>query len=167
MKDKLLKRPEMTLLGLACNVSLEEGATGNSARQLVEQFFARRDELTNCINTNEVIGVLTNPEAVGAGEASMDYFIGAQVYLSNDIPEGMVYRLIPENEYVVFTLLEREEAAAGAVYDYLYTTWLTSHSYDLCERYHVEVFDVRNWNKESTDIQTDIYFPIRERGLLL
>jgi len=62
-------------------------------------------------------GVCSAMDADGA----FDYVAGVAVSSSEDVPEGMVYRVVPAGTYAAF---ECTLPTIGAAYDYAFKTWL-------------------------------------------
>ncbi len=91
----------------------------------------RREEIGSCINEQEDFGLSTDPENYNSETDAFEYFIGVEVSSLEHIPDGMVYRRVPANKYVSFSF-KGSASKAGAVHDYLYSTWLKENKYELC-----------------------------------
>jgi len=156
--NRIIQRDGLLLAGLAANVKLGEVEAGLTIR-LGEQFIARRSEIKNEINSREVFGLSTDPDNYNPETDKFDFFIGVEVSSIDNLPDGMVYREVPSNEYVVFTF-EGPAENAGSVHHYLYSTWLRNNDYRLAGPYNIEVYDERNKGPKAADSVTDIYFPI-------
>lgn len=163
MEYKILSRDRMLLVGLACDVMLADVQEKGTTIKLSEQFMSRRSEINRVINTREVFGVSTDPENYNQATDPFEYFIGVEVSSIAEIPDGMVYREIPSNEYVVFTF-EGPIERAGQVHDYLYATWLRNHDYHLSGLYNIEVYNEGFKGAFAEESITDIYFPIRKNA---
>ncbi|MGZ9584016.1 GyrI-like domain-containing protein [Paenibacillus marinisediminis] len=161
MEYKILDKDRMLLIGMACEVTLSEVQSERSTINLAERFMSRKEEISNVINTREVFGVSTDPEDYNPDTDKFEYFIGVEVNSTNEIPNDMVYREVPRNEYVVFTFKGSADNA-GQVHNYLYTNWLKNNEYQLSGSYNVEVYDERFKGPFSEESVTDIYFPIQK-----
>jgi AraC family transcriptional regulator len=162
MEAKIIRREGMLLVGMACDVTLEDVQTKRMTINLAEQFMARKSEINHVINTREVFGLSTDPENYDPETDKFEYFIGVEVSSSKELPKDMVYREVPKNEYIVFTFKGSFENA-GQVHNYLYTKWLQNNDYKLSDLYNIEIYDERFKGPESEESITDIYFPIEKK----
>jgi AraC family transcriptional regulator len=162
MEAKMIRREGMLLVGMACDVTLEDVQTKRMTINLAEQFMARRSEIKHVINTKEVFGLSTDPENYNPETDKFEYFIGVEVSLSKELPEDMVFREVPKNEYIVFTFKGPFENA-GQVHNYLYTKWLPNNDYKLSDLYNIEIYDERFKGPEAEESITDIFFPIEKK----
>lgn len=162
MEAVIVDKPIMKLIGLATNVTLYDVQQNKTTLKLASKFLERRVEIKKCINDREVYGLSTDPEDYNPETDSFEFFIGIEVSSNEDVPEGMVFREIPANTYVLFTFKGPFENA-GAVHAYLYSTWLTQSGYELSGLYNIEIYDERNHGPESEESFTDICFPVREK----
>lgn len=161
MNFKIINKDRKLLVGLACNVTLAE-VQDRATINLAERFMSRKSEIKNVINTKEVFGVSTDPMDYNQDTDQFEYFIGVEVNSLAEIPEDMIYKEIPSNEYVVFTF-EGPAENAGRVHNYLYTEWLQKNEYQLSELYNIEIYDERFKGPFSEESVTDIYFPIKKK----
>ncbi|GMK41295.1 hypothetical protein PCCS19_43510 [Paenibacillus sp. CCS19] len=158
MESKIMQRDGLLLAGLAVNVTLGDVESGLTIR-LGEQFLARRHEIRNEINAREVFGLSTDPDDYNPETDPFEFFIGVEVSSVDNLPDGMVYREVPKNEYVIFSF-EGPAENAGPVHHYLYSTWLNNNDYKLASPYNIEVYDERNKGPKAVESVTDIYFPV-------
>ncbi|XEC96750.1 GyrI-like domain-containing protein [Paenibacillus tarimensis] len=166
MESKIIQKPEMTLVGLAANVTLKEIQEEKTTYKLGSTFMGRRSEIMECSNSKEVFGVSTDPEKYDPDMNAFEFFVGVKVPSLHQIPEGMVVRKIPANTYVQFTFKGTADKA-GSIHNYLYSTWLKQSEYELCDRYNIEVYDdERNQGPESEESITDLCFPIRKKATM-
>lgn len=162
MEAKILEKPAMKIIGLSTNVTLYDVQQNRTTLKLAANFLQRRSEIKNCINQREVFGLSMDPEDYNPETDPFEFFVGIEVSSNEDIPEGMVFREIPANTYVLFTFKGPFENA-GAVHAYLYTTWLKQSGYELSSLYNIEIYDERNHGPESEESLTDIIFPVRKK----
>lgn len=161
MEARMVQRQGMLLVGMACDVTLED-VQKRVTINLAEQFKERKSDISNMINAKEVFGVSTDPENYNPDTDEFEYFIGVEVASADEMPEGMVHRVIPNNEFVVFTFKGPAENA-GKVHNYLYTTWLNTNDYRLSDLYNIEVYDERFNGPEAEESLTDLYFPVMKK----
>jgi AraC family transcriptional regulator len=162
MEAKITEKPAMKLIGLATNVTLYDVQQNRTTLKVAANFLQRRSEIRNCVNERELFGVSTDPENYNPDIDPFEFFIGIEVTSNGEIPEGMVYREIPANTYVLFTFKGPFENA-GAVHAYLYSKWLKQSGYELSGLYNIEIYDERNHGPESEESITDIIFPVRKK----
>ncbi|BBH24515.1 hypothetical protein Back11_58600 [Paenibacillus baekrokdamisoli] len=162
MQAVIVDKPSMKLIGLATNVTLYDVQQNKTTIKLASNFLERRAEVINGINEKEVFGVSTDPENYNPETDPFEFFIGIEVSANENIPDGMVYREIPVNTYALFTFKGPAENA-GAVHDYLYSTWLKQSGYELSGLYNIEIYDERNQGPDSEESITDICFPVRKK----
>jgi AraC family transcriptional regulator len=100
----------------------------------------------------------SNPQ--GAAEGEFEYVAACQVKDDSVIPEGMVYREVPEYKYAVFTHHGKLDKL-GETYEYIYNTWLPQSGYEVHpSKYDMEVYDER-FIPNSDDSAFDIYVAIK------
>lgn len=162
MEARIVEKPTMNLIGLSTNVTLYDVQQNRMTLKLAANFLERRPEIKTCINEREVFGLSTDPEDYNPETDSFEFFVGIEVSSNEYIPEGMVFREIPANTYVLFTFKGPFENA-GAVHAYLYSTWLKQSEYELSGLYNIEIYDERNHGPESEESVTDIVFPVRKK----
>lgn len=160
MEAKIIERHGLALIGMSCHVTLLD-VQNRVTIQLAEKFLSRKSEILNTINPNVMYGLSTDPEHYNPETDQFEYFIGIEVSSVEALPEGMVHREIPKNQYVMFTFKGPSENA-GQVHRYLYTQWLKDNNYRLSDLYNIEVYDERFKGPDSEHSLTDLYFPIIE-----
>src|SRR5690606_19664699 len=143
----IIEKPSMILIGLATNVTLFNVQHNRTTINLAANFLERKAEVVNCINKREVFGISTDPENYNPDTDPFEFFIGVEVSTTENIPNEMVVRQIPASTYVVFSFKGPSENA-GAVHDYLYSTWLKESGYELAGLYNIEIYDERNFGPD-------------------
>jgi len=100
----------------------------------------------------------SNPE--GAAEGEFEYVAAFEVPNDENIPEGMVYREVPEYKYAVFTHHGKLDKL-GETLGYIYNTWLPQSEYELNpDKYDMEIYDER-FIHDSDDSEFDIYVALK------
>ncbi|WP_274365774.1 GyrI-like domain-containing protein [Paenibacillus thermotolerans] len=161
MEALIVDKPAMKLIGLAKKVTLHDVIENKATLEVAATFLERKPEIKNCINESEVFGLSTDPENYNPETDQFEFFIGIEVSSNDNIPDEMVYREIPANTYVLFSFQGPFENA-GAVHNYLYSSWLNQSGYELAGRYNIEIYDERNHGPHSENSITDICFPVRK-----
>jgi Uncharacterized protein conserved in bacteria len=164
MEAIIIEKQAMKLAGLAAKVTLHDVLANKTTLQLASNFYKRKAELVNGLNEVVVFGVSTDPEDYNPDTDEFEYFIGMEVSSQEELPDGMVYREIPANTYVLFTFKGRYENT-GSVHQYLYSSWLQHSGYELSGLYNIEIYDERHHGPESDDSITDICFPVRRASV--
>ena len=74
---------------------------------------------------------------------TFDYVAACEVRNDQDIPEGMVYREVPEYKYLVFTHHGKIDKL-GETYKYIFETWIPQSTYKV----HPDKFDMEVYTNE-------------------
>lgn len=89
-----------------------------------------------------------------------NYIAGLEVSELKDVPEGMVGKTFPANEYVVFTHKGTTESLQDT-YQYIYGTWFPKNGYDRGNGPEFELYDdERFFGPMNPKSEIDIYVPI-------
>jgi len=93
------------------------------------------------------------------------YHLGLEVSKTEDIPEGMVSRVIPAHEYAVI-IHKGSKMTIMETYDYFFKKWLVEEGYEhVKEHPTVEVYDER-FVMDGPGVEESIfeyYFPIKKK----
>lgn len=165
MEPVVVERKAMKFIGLAKNVTLAEAAEKGVK---VSDVMKRREEITNCINQEEVFGLFTDPDDYNPETDEFEFFIGLEVSSNENIPQGMVYREVPANTYARFTYQGPVEKKGEQVHAYFYSTWLRENDCVPAGQYNIEIYNKNNVDVFSEgpvkETYEDIYFPIQKRS---
>src|SRR5687768_6490416 len=88
MEERIIQKPEITLVGLAINVTLREVVEEKPTYKLANTFIERKSEIISCRNTKEIYGVSTDPENYNLETDKFEFFIGVEVFSFEQIPDG-------------------------------------------------------------------------------
>jgi len=100
----------------------------------------------------------TNLEADEPG--AFEYVAACEVENDQDIPEGMVYREVPEYKYLVFTHHGKLDKL-GETYKYIFETWIPQSIYKAHpDKYDMEVY-TDEFNPGSENSKFNIYVAIQ------
>ena len=131
MEPKIVTRPAFKAVGLSYVGKNMQG----EIPQMWGVFNQRMGEIKSS-SEEEYLGLcFGEPEGVKEGE--FEYVSTALVADDQDIPEGMVYREVPEYKYAVFTHHGKLDKL-GETYEYIYNTWLPQSGQQL----HPDKFDM-------------------------
>jgi predicted transcriptional regulator YdeE/DNA-binding transcriptional MerR regulator len=153
MEPKIITKPAFKAIGLSYVGKNEQG----EIPQMWGTFNQRAAEIPwrgNCAYG------LCFSDPKGAAEGEFEYVAAFEVPNNDKIPEGMVYREVPEYKYVVFTHHGKLDKL-GETYEYIYNTWLPQLGLELHpDKYDMEVYDER-FIPDSDDSAFDIYVAIQ------
>ena len=153
MEPKFVTRPAFKVVGLSY--------VGKNENQEIAQMwnvFNQRDGEVKAIDRSQAYGLCFDATD-HPDEAYFEYVSGREVANDQDIPEGMVYREIPEHRYAVFT----HEGALdnlSETYRYIYETWLPQSGYELDGGFDMEVYD-KDFMFNHPDSKFYIYVAIK------
>ncbi len=153
MQPKIVTKPAFKAIGLSYVGKNEHGEIS----QMWGTFNQRASEIPwrgSC-----AYGLcFANPE--GAPEGEFEYIAAFEVPNEENIPEGMVYREVPEYKYAVFTHHGRLDKL-GDTYEYIFNTWLPQSGLEVHpDKYDMEIYDER-FLSDSDKSELDIYVAVR------
>ena len=160
MKPKITTIDQMKVVGLVCNTTLKN----NQIPALWEKFIKRMKEVKNKINCPRSYGVCLSETIKEVKDFSEDskyqYMACVEVDNFNDVPKGMITRVIPKGKYAVFTH-KGDLANLRHTYDYIYGTWANKTKFKLDSRDDFELYDERFDRDNIEKSEFDIYIPIK------
>jgi AraC family transcriptional regulator len=151
---------EMTVVGLSSLVSMK----CNLIHQLWERFGLREKEIKNIAIPGVALEVSFGYAPVLTEDKTEDalFFdlVGLPVYSTEDIPEGMTYKVVPAHRYAKF-VHKGPISKIMDTYNYIHEVWLPQsgkqYDYEACG---IEWYDER-FKIEDANSEFDIYVPIR------
>jgi AraC family transcriptional regulator len=152
---------EMTVVGLSSLVSMK----CNIIHQLWERFAPREKEIENVAIPGVALEVSFDYEKVEMEGENEDWLfidvVGLPVSSTDNIPEGMTYKVVPAHRYAKF-VHKGPISKIMETYNYIWQEWLpnSGKEYDW-EACAVEWYDER-FKMESEDSEFDIYIPIKD-----
>lgn len=159
MEPKIIMKNELKVIGYEMITTYEEDRNFNLIPKFWERFMHENltGKIPNKVNPNARLGI---SKEINAGTGSLSYLICTEVNSLDNIPEGMVGKVIPSNKYAVFTAKGQPipekiaETWAGA-----FNSWLAESGFELAEGEFFELFDERCNNTDSSEV--DVYIPIK------
>lgn len=161
MVPEYVELNEMTVVGLSSLVSMK----CNLIHQLWERFAPREKEITNIAIPDVALEVSYATKVIeieGSEKKDYEFFVlvGLAVESTDDIPEGMTYKVVPAHRYAKF-VHKGPVSGITETYNYIYEEWLPNsgqeYDWEACE---VEWYDER-FKIEEEDSEFDIYIPIK------
>lgn len=152
MEPKMITRPAFMVQGLSWVGIFQEG----EIPELWTKLMQRVGEIKHIV-PGELFGVCSWVE--GAPEGTFEYVAGFAVSAVEDLPEGMVVRMIPEQTYAVFT----HRGSLGHLkdtYDYINQVWLPKSNYTHTAGPELELYN-DNFKDGSDDSEFYIYIPVK------
>ena len=153
MKPKIVTKPAFKVVGISYIGKNQSGEIPQ-----MWSVFNRRYNQIQAIN-NICYGLCFSNVAEAAKD-EFEYIAASEVIDDSNIPEGMVYREVPEYKYAVFTHHGKLDTL-GETYEYIYNTWLPQSGLKVHpDHYDMEQYDER-FIPESEDSEFDIYIAIQ------
>lgn len=153
MRPKIVTKPAFKTVGISYIGKNQSG----EIPQMWDVFNSRYNQIPAI---NDICYGLCFSNAAGAAEGEFEYVAATEVSDDKNIPEGMVYREVPEYKYAVFTHHGKLDRL-GETYEYIYNTWLPQSGLKVHpDHYDMELYDQR-FNPDSDDSEFDIYIAIQ------
>jgi AraC family transcriptional regulator len=153
MKPKIVTKPAFKTVGISYIGKNQSG----EIPQLWDVFNHRYDLISAISN---ICYGLCFSKVSGTDEGEFEYIAATEVKDDKNIPEGMVYREVPEYKYAVFTHHGKLDTL-GETYEYIYNTWLPQSGLKVHpDKYDMELYDDR-FIPDSDDSAFDIYIAIQ------
>ncbi len=160
MEPKIEVKKEFKVVGMRGSTTLKN----NVIPQMWTNFFPRMAEIKNRINYDSSYGIcecsdMDLPQFTD--ETPFNELVCVEVKNFNDIPAGMVSKIIPSQKYAVFTHRGPLDNLRQT-YDYIYKTWLPSSGHEIaCKMDDFECYDARFKGVDNPGSEFDIYVPIK------
>ena len=132
----------------------------NEIPRLWEQFIPRINEIGNHRGLDVYYGICY-PIEDSAEKGEFEYIASIGVNDLDEIPEGMVGRTIPGQNYAIFTHKGSLKRLAET-YKYIYGTWHPKSGYELLKAPDFEYYDKRFDPDNEEESEIDIYIPIKQ-----
>jgi AraC family transcriptional regulator len=164
MKPKIVTKDEFKIVGLKCSTTLKDNAENRTIPKLWQGFIPRMSEVKNAVNPKESYGICLNDSTFDLKEFSdeeeYEYLAGLEVPDFDNMPEGMITRVIPKQKYAVFTHKGSLDKLSKT-YDYIYGTWAAKGEEKIADADDFELYDERFDAQNPENSEMDIYVPIK------
>ena len=160
LEPKIVTKDEFMIVGAELRVKNQDGENFAEIPKFWSDFLNKNrfDEIPNVVKNNISYGICCDCDP---DESTFSYIIAQEVSSLETIPEGMIGRVIPKAEYLVFT-------AKGSIPDDLqetikqiYGTWLPNSKYRHAGTPDFELYDCHRMGEHSSEV--DVYIPIKEK----
>jgi len=159
MQPKIITIDEFKVVGLRGYSSI----SNNRIPALWTIFMPRTGEIKNISQPMKCYGICENIPDYKMAEFTNDTEFAELVSVGvsdfDDIPEGMVTKVIPKAEYAVFTH-KGSLSTLRNTYDYIYGTWIPNSEYEFASTDDFELYDERFKGVDNPESELDIYIPI-------
>jgi AraC family transcriptional regulator len=91
-------------------------------------------------------------------DGSFLYIIGTEVTSTENLPDGMVVKLIPSATYAVFTARGEIPSSIQKMVRYINKEWLPESNYQLANTPDFELYDERSMS--GANVEVEIYVPV-------
>lgn len=142
------------------------GSNQNDEIKILWNRFSKTLHSEPALNSNRVtdvetyLGVCEHVEAYDPEKSVFSYLVCLEInQIPNIVPEDMVIKEIPTQDYVVFTHIGSPNSLE-ATYQYIYGTYFYKTDFELVDAPDFELYDHR-FSPESPTSELDIYIPVR------
>lgn len=158
MKPEIIKAVSRKLVGVNMSMSLVDNHTAG----LWRSFMPRLKEISSRAGDDLISVQIYGPHYFKdfSPAAVFEKWAAVEVNDFENLPRGMSEIIIPGGDYAVFRY--KGPAGGGAVYQYIFNTWLPSSAYQLDERPHYEVMGEK-YSQTDPDSEEDIFIPVKPR----
>ena len=161
MQPKFVKKDAFKVIGIEDNFTMEN----NIIPQMWDKFLPRMIEIKNPVHQGVALGICFTPETVKCTEDINDKtvfteLVCIEVNNTDNIPDGMIAKSFPANEYAVFTH-KGSLAKLKDTYNFIYKEWVPKSGCELTEYYEFELYDRRFNPMDQENSEIDIYLPVK------
>ena len=156
MEPKIISKKAFPVIGIELKTTTREGKNFIEIPQFWQQVI-QKEQIKNIPNKKQpetVLGICMDFEADG----TFSYIIGSEVAHTDDVPEDMVIKQIPDAEYAVFTARGKMPDSIQNTTKYIYQEWLPKSKYQHANSPEFELYDERSDDSKNSEV--DIYIPI-------
>jgi AraC family transcriptional regulator len=158
MEPKIVTKDEVKVIGMRYYGANQN----NEIPQMWSEFNQRIPEIKNIKPDGAAYGICTEldvPLEELTDEHEFEYIAGMEVTSLDEIPEGMVGKVIPAHKYAVFTVKGIQNI--GPTYHYIYGDWAKETEHELDKAPDFEYYDERFDPNTPNDSELALYIPIK------
>ncbi|WP_176461955.1 effector binding domain-containing protein [Anaeromicrobium sediminis] len=138
-------------------VEYVENYNMSTFNKMLKDFIGRKDIIENAVDSNKIMGICYSDVSDFYPEKRVHYMFCTEVSDFKEIPKGMVAKVLPRREYLVF-IHKASREKIDDTYKYIYGSFLPKSGYELLEGEDITMFDYKN-NNESR-----LYVPIKKEN---
>jgi AraC family transcriptional regulator len=156
MEPRIVSKKAFHVMGIELETTTEEGKNFVEIPQFWQQVI-QKNQIKNIPKKkqpNTVLGICMDFRAYG----TFSYIIGSEVIHTDDTPDDMVSKKIPDANYAVFTARGKMPDSIQNATKYIYQEWLPESQYRHAGSPEFELYDERSDDSENAEV--DIYIPI-------
>ncbi|MFZ6031096.1 MAG: GyrI-like domain-containing protein [Chloroflexota bacterium] len=153
MEPKFVSLPAFTLVGMPY--------VGKNENQEIAQMwgvFNQQEQNIQHAVRDAAYGLCTIQP--GLPEGTFEYVASFKVEKAEGVPEGMVVREVPAQQYAVFTHIGALEKLCDT-YNYIYQVWIPKSGYQAADNFDFEYYD-EAFKDFSPDSRFYIYVPVKK-----
>ncbi len=155
---RFIDKKGFMVVGMQCKTTVESNLQNHVVEKLWQKFCPRINQIPYRIQYGESFGVNYFDSSINR----YVYTACVEVGKVENIPKGMVSKVIPECKYAVFTIMEEQHKLLKNFYysiDYIFGKWLPSSGFELCSEVDMlEFYDNRFCRSPYS--QMDLFIPI-------
>lgn len=158
LTPRLESKAAFTVVGMTCQSTMQN----NVIPKLWDDFNPRCEEIKHSVKPNTCLGIcMSNPNEEMTDTTPFTYLAGVEVSSADDIPQGMIAKMLPSSDYAVFEHHGSLETL-GNTYDDIYTGWFAQAPYLQDKDFDFELYDDR-FEFGSPDSIMEIWVPIKAK----
>ena len=156
MEPKIISKKAFYIIGIELKTTTREGKNFVEIPQFWRHVIQKKqiENIPNKKQPGTVLGICMDFSADG----DFSYIIGSEVTNTDNVPDDMVSREIPEANYAVFTALGKMPDSIQNTTKYIYREWLPKSKYQHAHSPEFELYDERSGDSENAEV--DIHIPI-------
>ena len=156
MEPKIITKDSFPIIGIELKTTTHKGKNFTEIPDFWDKILKQGQihDIPNRKYPDTVLGICMDFNQ----DKSFSYIIGAEVTNTENVPEGMVSKLIPAAQYAVFTAIGKIPDSIQNTVKYIYKEWLPNSEYQRANSADFELYDERC--QKGMNAEVDIYIPI-------
>jgi AraC family transcriptional regulator len=156
MEPVIVTRSEFSVIGVCLETSTTDGRNFREIPEFWEKVLGEKqlERIPNRKKAGTTLGICLDFREDGG----FSYIIGAEVTSTQNIPEGMVAKILPQALYAVFTARGEMPGSIQKTVKAIYEEWFPNSRYRRADTADFELYDERSCAGENAEV--DIYVPI-------
>jgi AraC family transcriptional regulator len=156
MESKIISKKTFSIIGIELKTTNREGKNFVEIPQFWKQVIQKKKigKIPNKKQPGTVLGICMDFRADG----DFSYIIGSEVTNTDNVPDDMVSKKIPDAKYAVFLARGKMPDSIQNTFKYIYHEWLPKSKYQHAGSPEFELYDERSDDSENAEV--DIYVPI-------